>query len=162
TGGSMRLYSVNYAGHAPICLNDRSAFSGVTASPPDFAGLYPQAYCAGGTYNSTSLGNSALIAGGFRNNVFEGGDIALGASNKIYGSVIAGDILTTTGSTEVTGQIIVAAQDPSSTQTTWSGSTTVHMSEDHEDFDPDANPFDDSDGAAGTNSDAKLLWSRYL
>ena len=164
TGGSMRVYSINYAGYAPICANDRSAVSGATASPADFAGMYPRAWCntQAGTLNPATLGNSALIAGGYRNGSFEGGDIALGASNQIFGSVIAGNVLGTNGNTDVTGRIIVAAQDPSATQTRWTGSTTVRIPTDIPNFDPGTSPFDPPTPTPGTSTEVRISWTRYL
>ena len=171
TGGSMRIYSVNYAGYAAICTNNRSSYTGATASPADFAGLVPTAYCntGAGTLSPSTLGNAALIAGGYRNGVFQGGNIALGASNQIFGSVIAGNVLSTNGNTDVTGVVIVAAQSPTATETRWTGSTTIRIPENIPDFDPGATPFDPpatpSDPPAptqGTRTEARVRWSRYL
>lgn len=164
TGGSLRVYSLNFAGYNPVCANNRSGIQGATASPADFAGLYPRAWCnlQTGQMNPSTLGNSSMIAGGFRNGTFVGGDITLGSSNQILGSVIAGNILRTGGETKVTGRIIVAAQDPSATQTQLGGSTSVDLRLDIPTFDPGATPFDPPVETPGTSTGVRLFWTRYL
>lgn len=165
TGGSMKTYSVNYAGKNVVCNNDRSEF-GLTG-PADFNGLYPLTSCQNGQFQPAQIGNTALVAGGYLNGTFRGGDISLGASNNIFGSVLAGNTLKTSGSTSVTGQIVVAAQSPTATETVWSGSTTVHMSTEREDFDPTDNPFEEDEeadtgtGEAPEGSLVRVLWTRY-
>ena len=56
---SLRVYSLNFAGYNPVCANNRSGIQGATASPADFAGLYPRAWCnlQTGQMNPSTLGN---------------------------------------------------------------------------------------------------------
>lgn len=160
TIGSIKVYSINYAGYTAICSNDRSAY-GQTASS-DFAGMYPSNYCNTTSQQmiSSSLGNAAMIAGGYKDGVFVGGKIDLAASNEIFGNIIVGDVITTTGSSTVYGQVTVAAQGATSTTTTWRGSTTVDTSTTRTGYDPSALPCMST--SCQSNATAKVLWSRYL
>lgn len=160
TIGSIKVYSINYAGYTAICSNNRTAF-GQTASS-DFAGMYPTDYCNTTSQQmvSSTLGNAALIAGGYKDGVFVGGKIDLAASNDIFGNVIVGDVITTTGSSTVYGQVTVAAQGASSIKTEWKGSTTVDTSATRTGYDPSALPCMST--TCQSNAKAKVLWSRYL
>lgn len=160
TAGSMVIYSLNYAGYTAICTNNRTAY-GQTASS-DFTGMYPTNYCNTTTQQlfSTSLGNAALIAGGYQSGVFVGGTINLGASNQVYGSLFAGDVVNTSGNSSVYGQITVAAQGSGTTTTTWRGTTRVEMPSNITGYDPTAQPcMANCPTNTGTTT---ILWSRYL
>lgn len=155
TSGSTTLYSVNYAGLGPICNN---TFNGATVSS-NFAGYSPQAFCNGGAFVSQPIGNVALTAGGYTStDLYVGGDISLGSSNDVYGSVVAGNLLTTGGSTKVHGTITVAAlRSPGST--IWSGSTGLDFTNLPSGYNPDDIPC--TDECSPTESEAKFLWGRY-
>lgn len=160
TSGSHRTFAVNYAGYAQTCANTY------------YTGLVPTNFCdsASGQLKSNSLGNIALLAGSYSGNSFSGGNINLGASSKIYGSVVAGNLLQTGGDTLVNGYITAAHQGGGSNN--WTGSTTIDLRNLPDSFDPGAIPdmgggsqpcqTDCEPSGEGQASQAKLLWSRYL
>lgn len=166
TGGSSKTYAVNYAGYAGVCLN-QTVYG--RASSTKFTGLYPKAYCEdpadvlAGELKPQPLGNAAFIAGGYKNGVFQGGRVNLTASNEVFGSIIAGNELTTSGSTTVHGQVYVAAQGADTT-VNWRGSTTIDLSNLPETFDPGIVPCMGACSTSGGNTAAtsRIFWSRYL
>ncbi|MCY1340980.1 hypothetical protein D9M68_268530 [compost metagenome] len=159
TRGSHRTWSVNFAGYAETC---NSAF---------YSGLYPSNFCNIGTQKlkSNALGNIGLLAGGYVGSAFNGGNIALGASTQVYGSVIAGNALETNGQSLIKGYVTVAKQG-NATGTDWRGNTTIDLENLPESFDPGGIPGmggeDPCQGDCGQEgeqtSQATLLWSRYL
>ena len=163
TSGGMTTYAINYAGYAAICQNNRSGFSDVAAAP-SFDGMYPTAYCdlANGTMEGVSLGNVALTAGGFVGGSYVGGDISIGASNEIYGAVIAGNTLATTGSSDVHGQIIAAALGNPDSSNRWRGSTRVVFPDDRDGYNPTGNPYNPGGGGnPPIPAGAYLSWTRH-
>ncbi|UVE17293.1 FapA family protein [Pseudomonas sp. LS44] len=161
---SHRTFAINFAGYANICT---STF---------YAPLFPTNFCdtAAQQLKPNALGNIALLAGGFVGNTFSGGNINLGASSKIYGSVIAGNLLQTGGDTMINGQVTAASQGGAGSNN-WSGRTTIDLRNLPSGYDPgdipdmgggtqpcqtDCDPSADS--PSGQISQAKLLWSRYL
>lgn len=166
TAGQSTTYAVNYAGYAGVCLNE--SVNG-RASSTNFTGLYPKAYCenpAGelaGVLMPQSLGNAAFIAGGYKDGVFQGGLVNLTAGNEVFGSVIAGNDLATSGNTTVHGQVYVAAQGTDTT-VSWKGSTTIDLSNLPATFDPSIVPCIGSCSTSGGSNaaTARIFWSRYL
>ncbi|CAD5108231.1 hypothetical protein [Zestomonas carbonaria] len=160
TSGDHRTWAVNYAGYAQVCAN---AYYGE---------LYPGNFCDPARQNlkANALGNIALLAGGYSGSTFSGGDIDLGASTRIYGSVIAGDLLQTGGDTMVNGHVTAAGLGGSSSN--WAGNTIIDLRDLPPGFDPGLIPEMTAGGQpcvtdcepTGTNqtSQATLLWSRYL
>lgn len=148
TKGSSRPYAVNYAGYANVCNN------------ADYTPHYPTNICniSTSTFNSTRIGDVALLAGSYTNGTFSGGIIDLGASNEVHGDVVAGDVLTTGGNTTIYGQLTVAHQSNSTMTTKMQGKTTIIL-----DSPPDTYI---GDGLSGnetmTTPNAAVLWSRYL
>lgn len=159
TGGNMEVYSLNYAGYSAICNNDRSAYG--LSNNPDFANIYPTNYCNTTTqqFVSNTLGNAALIAGGYKDGVFVGGTVDLGASNKIYGNILAGDIVSTTGSTTIYGQVTAGGQNTSTTSTTWRGSTRIEIPSNVPTYNPGALPC--MANCPSSSNQSTVLWSRY-
>jgi len=170
TSGSLKIFSPNYAGYTPVCTDSRSASPyGITVDYR-LSGLWPSDLCqADDTYAPNAIGNTALMAGGVdASGVYVGGDISLGASNAIYGNVIAGNILDATGNTTVVGSVQVAnlRSTAGSTTTTWRGSTTIDLTNIPSTFTPGLLPCmggtcttsGNPTGSAG----ARIRWSRYL
>lgn len=166
TKGNSTSYAVNYAGYAGVCANQTS---NGRASVARFAGMYPLDYCNTSTSSMTyqALGNAVFIAGGYKNGAFQGGNISLGSSNEVFGSVIAGNQLQTGGSTTVHGQVYTAAQGTTTTND-FKGSLTIDVS-----HLPANTTFKDNEikcmgdcattgGGTGTPASARVYWSRYL
>lgn len=170
TGGSLKVYSVNYAGLYPVCknandTNTSSSTYNIYPSPYSrFNGLYPTAFCSGSTFVSPapSIGNIAFMAGGYEGASYIGGDITLGASNQIYGSVLSGNSLTTGGSTYVHGYISVAALR--GTSANWGGSTTIDLNNLPSTYNPGDTPCTSNcpSPPVTTPIQAIVRWARYL
>lgn len=126
TSGSHVLYAPNYAGYSTVCTN-----TGFTLRPANLCDFT----------NSKLLelptANIAYLSGAYKNGSYTGGDITLGASNHVYGSVIAGNHLNTGGSTTVHGYVSAGRCDSISNGScvkpaglaghTWNGSTTIDL-----------------------------------
>lgn len=170
TSGLVRLYSVNYAGFDIMCKAN-----GVSATYKSmFEDQIPTNLCdmAQQKYIPLDVGNIGIAAGGFNpadNGDFSGGIVNVGANNKIFGMVLAGDNLVSGGQTEIYGQVTAAGQNIESTQGNFlGGNTTLDMTRGSETYNPSKIP--DMSGGAGPSlpppptppSGARLLWSKYL
>ncbi|RQO58649.1 hypothetical protein DBR47_13240 [Paucibacter sp. KBW04] len=96
TQGNHTSYAVNYADYALICAGSR------------YASTLPSNFCSGGRFKAQSVGNICFGAGGLLNGTYRGGRISLGANVRVYGDVLAGDVLDTSGSTVIHGYIAAA------------------------------------------------------
>ncbi|MFV8547371.1 hypothetical protein ACNRD9_04560, partial [Ralstonia pseudosolanacearum] len=108
-----------------------------------------------------AIGNIALLAGGYQNNTFAGGNIVLGASNSIFGNILAGGILDTSGNTSIQGYITVGNQGSSSAGSSWGASTTIDVSQLPSTFNPTQIPNGTTSGSSSKPS-VNVLWTRYL
>ncbi len=161
-GNKTNVSAINYNGYETTCTNQI---------------FYPTNLCDidKKTLTKNSTANIALLAGGYKGDVFSGGTITLqGGMDKsiLNGSVIAGDTLVINGSPTIRGYITTAGQGTGAVQK-WTGSFTIdvtnlpesYMSED--DNLPPSNGSDDGGGGSNGNgnggtSKAEILWSRYL
>lgn len=128
-GGNITIKSPNYAGYANICTNSK------------FSALYPTNFCntSQKSLYSLAIGNIALLAGGYNSSgTYIGGTINLVSWNDVYGSVLAGNLFTTGGSTRVHGYIAVAATIGSTTS--WGNSTVIDLSNLPSTYDPTTIP----------------------
>lgn len=174
TSGQLATYAINYAAaydnktprSNAVCKNE---FGSATYTA--FSGLYPTNFCsAAGTFTPSPIGNLGLLAGGYDpddnpNNsktVYSGGVITLAAGNEIFGTVAAGNLLKTSGSTTIHGYISAAGlmQAPNVTNNL-GGKTEVNLNNLPDTYKPGEIP-DMSGGAAGVTAESKVLWSRYL
>lgn len=149
TSGSTVVHALNYGGASEQCSNAA------------FPALYPTNFCSAGAYTPSAIGNVALLAGGYQNNTFSGGNISLGASNSIFGDILAGGILSTGGSTSIQGYITVANQGGNSSGSAWGASTTIDVSQLPSTFNPGQIPNQTTGGSNGTPS-VSVVWTRYL
>lgn len=166
TSGSHKTYAMNYAGYAATCQNQYP-----TDKTTDFAGMYPTNYCdlSAGTLKANAIGNAAFLAGGYVGSTFSGGNITLGASTEVFGSVIAGDLLGTGGSSTVHGYVTAAGQG-AGTVNAWGGSTTIDLRNLPSTFSPGKIPSMDNSGSgtgsgsggAAARASASIHWARYL
>ncbi len=147
TAGNNATYAVNYAAYANTCTN--------TAFPR----LVPTNFCKAGDTSKlqpVAAGNIAFGAGGLVGTSYRGGNINLSASNHVYGSVLAGDVLTTSGSTVVHGYVSAASLGTNTADSSLGASTSIDLRNLPSGFDPG--------NTAATVSEpfsASLLWSRY-
>lgn len=161
TSGAHKTYAMNFSGYSAIC---RSLYP--SGSSADFKDLYPTNYCdqTSETLKPNAVGNAAFVAGGFEQEIFSGGNISLGASTEVFGSVIAGDVLETSGSTIIHGFILAAGQGKTSPNT-WNGSTTIDLRNLPKGYTPGAIPDVGSKGntAGGSTGkpDVSVKWLRY-
>ncbi|WP_314409509.1 hypothetical protein [Pseudomonas kuykendallii] len=156
TSGSDKVSAINYSGYTLTCQNNT------------FSGLYPVNYCGtDGALIGNPVGNIGLLAGGYINGAYSGGIINLGASTEVFGSVIAGDTLLTSGNSTVHGYVTAAGLG-SSTSNDWGGSLTIDLTNLPAGYNPGGIPDMDNctsncDGGHGSAAaSAELLWSRYL
>jgi hypothetical protein len=165
SSGSLKTYALNQAGYQIVCnnvfpVNPNTAFSG----------LYPTNFCnvGEGKMIPNSLGNIALLAGGYNpaNNsdgtksVYTGGYITLRAGNYINGTVLAGNLLSTSGSTYIYGYVSASGlKNLESEENTMGGSTTIDLTGIPNGADPGKVP--DMSGSPQQPSSV-VLWSRYL
>lgn len=151
TSGSHTIESINFAGYNDSCTT------------ANFADFYATNLCKNGQLEYNALANVALISGGYVDDVFEGGDITLGASTEVYGSVIAGNLLYSGGKTKIYGYLTVANQSESTDGSDFHGSTTIDLSSLPEVYNPSdvvSGGVEDNNGSSSTT--VTQLWSRYL
>jgi len=110
------------------------------------------------------MGNTALMAGSYETGYtdaahFRGGNINLEASNVIFGNVIAGNLLTTGGSTTIYGRVATSRQSGEGINTL-KGSTTIDLSRES----GTGNQI--NTGNQNNNNNAtprtKIMWTRYI
>lgn len=150
TSGKHIIQSPNYAGYDAVCHT--SNFSDFNASN----------LCGSGELTYNALANVALLAGGYQTDVFYGGDITLDASTDVYGSVVAGNLLYTGGSTTIYGYLTIAHQSGNDDSSSFKGSTTIDLSNLPAVYNPDEIIAGDDGGASGSTTKVTQLWSRYL
>lgn len=156
TSGSHKTWATNYGGYSVNCPNSL------------YPSIYPTNLCdrTAQTLVANSLGNIALLAGGYVGSTFSGGIIKLGASTEIFGSIVAGDQFSTSGNTTTHGYITAAALG-TATQHTWEGSLHMDLTGLPAGYDPGDTPInggDEDEECTDTSctSQASVLWTRYL
>ena len=169
TGGSLEVYAVNYAGYDGKRGTTTYAPTGICVNS-NFPALYPIDYCGtdGSAFTSpdTVIGNYALLAGSYATNGnYVGGNIVLGASNKIYGSVLAGNSYGSGGSTTIRGSITALSQGSGSHY--GAGSTTIDLRDLPTGYEPIIDPCKLNGTCATaptgtTEFKAAVHWTRYL
>ena len=167
TANSHKTQAINYAGYDIICDNDFPV-----NQSNNFTELYPTNFCdvSTNTLSGSSLGNIALLAGGNNPNTggaYEGGDITLGASTEIFGTILAGNYLFTEGSTTVHGYVSASG---SGAEIVGQGnelgsSTTIDLTGLPETYNPEFIPEMgqvSSCEVPGDSTIARTFWTKYL
>lgn len=170
TSGNHQNYAPNYAGYSGVYESKRYAPNGICDNPvlPNT----PAQFClVDGTFKedaASGLGNYAYMAGSEVGADYIGGNIALGASTKSHGNVLAGNEFNSGGNTEVHGYITAYAQG-SQYFNSMGGSTKIVLDDLPPTFTPGAEISPGQGGGGGTPSAgtgeldrAVLVWSRYL
>lgn len=162
TAGSTTVTSLNYGGYNNTCLAN---YQGTLTL---FTGLYPKNFCktSDASLIANALGNPALTAGGFDpsmgGTIYSGGDIKLGASTVIYGTVLAGDTLNTAGgNTTVRGYITAAALTTDVDPNILGGTTIIDLTGLPSTYTPSVIPDMTTPPPADPDV-ARVLWSRFL
>lgn len=133
TSGSMIMFSPNYVSEAYTCRGEATTVEGVSlpalSSSQLSAGYYGKQLCSGSPAASKAadIANVSVLAGGFINDVFSGGNISLGASSKVYGIILAGQYFKSSGSTTVAGFIFAGKQGSEVGKNQEGASTTVKL-----------------------------------
>lgn len=161
-GTSITLQAPNYAGATLVCNSAALGYSRPTNLCSSSTALIPAA-----------IGNIALLAGSCTNattvalcqSTYSGGDISLGAQSTVYGNVIAGNLLNTSGQSLIVGSLSAAGLGDTKKGSKFSGGTTIDLSslKDHPDFstgDNNSNSGSTSTGSGTTTATVK--WARYL
>lgn len=152
TGANNVTSAVNHAGYQAVCANQ------------SFPGLTPSQLCDLGrqVMKASQVGNIGMLAGSYRNGVtFVGGVIDLTANITVNGSILAGDVLRTGGSTVVRGFITTAGQGGGNNANALSASTTLDMSNLPAGYDP-GNTDPGQGGTGAGSARAVIRFSRYL
>lgn len=174
TAGGTSVYAPNYAGYSGRVGGVQYAPTGVCENSY-FPGLYPTDLCdkAAAKYLQTGLeglGNYAMLAGSRSDENYAdlasyvGGNITLGSSAYIYGSVKAGNEFTSGGSTTVHGYVTALAQGTAA-KNSMGGSTTFDLRNLPKTMDPGGGkPGTPGTGGESTdpNAQVQVQWSRYL
>lgn len=174
TGGSTTVYALNYAGYNGRADGVQYAPTGICENS-HFPGLYPTDFCdkTGAKYLQAGLdglGNYAMMAGSRNDDNYTdqagyiGGNIALGSSVNIYGSIKAGNEFSSGGSTTVRGFVTALALG-SVFKNSMGGSTTFDLRSLPKTLQPGGGkPGTPGTGGGSTNPNAQvqLKWSRYL
>ena len=132
--GGNDTYAPNFVGAAAAC-NGQAYTPPATSSGASVASLsslsmsatnYATQLCtSGGALTAATMANNALVAGGYSNGVYAGGSVNVSAST-VLGSILAGDMLTTSGSTYVAGSLYNGALGgASNAKNTLSGGSTI-------------------------------------
>ncbi|WP_377004265.1 hypothetical protein [Coralloluteibacterium thermophilus] len=175
TGGSVSVYALAYAGYDGTRTADgatgRYAPNGICTHPA-FPGRHPADYCDTAARalrdpGNAGLGHYALLAGSYdAAGRYVGGDVVLGASNRIFGSLLAGNRYSSGGDSTIHGSI--SALSLSVAAHRMSGSTTIDLRNLPTGYRPIVPPC----AATGTCPEppaaepdafeAAVLWTRYL
>lgn len=157
-GGSVVLYSPNYAGATLVCNTQYAMPTNLCSSSSALI--------------QTSIGNAALLAGSCVDPTsvetcaanYTGGNITLGASAKVYGNVIAGNLFNTNGNTTIVGGFSAAALGNSTSSSKVGGSTTIDLTslDDHGDFTPGVPTPEENTSNNNSTPIATIKWARYL
>lgn len=174
TSGSLTLYAPTFAGPTggSQAGGQSTTYQGM-CNNTDFPGRKPTQFCKDdGTFDysaSSNAGHFAMMAGSCSNescSPYIGGDITLGSSNNLYGSIKAGNQFSSGGSSTIHGYITALALGTASNM--MNGSTTIDLRNLPTGFDPGGGTGSEngSEGGSGDNSEmessSQILWSRYL
>lgn len=158
-GGSVTLYAPNYAGDAKVCQLD-SVYK------------VQSNLCSSGKLTNLPVANIALLAGSCTDDSsvmtcqgsYNGGTITIGQSAKVYGNIIAGNILNTGGSTTIYGSVLAAALGNAGSGSNLQGSTKIDfngISDEQTTITLPNNSANESEDEVATEK-VKIKWARYL
>lgn len=168
TSGGHKTSAINYVGYDAICNLNYPENKNTTG---DFDDLFPTNLC---DKNSSKLiynpvANMALVAGGKGpGGTYSGGDIEIGSSNEINGTILAGKNLLTSGSTIVRGYVSATSQTgrvAGLADNQLGASTQILLDDLPAGYNPEIIPPmdipEDNEDRAGKGL-SELVWARYL
>lgn len=180
TAASHKTYGLNFVGYDGYTSTDSSVPSsasgvcvGLSALSSNFTDLYPTNFCdvSNNTFLTNSLGNIALLAGGNNPNAgdaYEGGNITLGASTEIFGTILAGNYLFTEGDTTVHGYVSASGSGAEiiGEQNELGSSTTIDLRQLPDTFDRNIIPEMGQESSCEIPADdseiSRTFWTKYL
>lgn len=158
-GGSVTLYAPNYAGDAKVCQLD-SVYK------------VQSNLCSSGKLTNLPVANIALLAGSCTDDSsimtcqgsYNGGTITIGQSAKVYGNIIAGNILNTGGSTTIYGSVLAAALGNARSGSSLQGSTKIDLTglTDNQLTITVPNGEDEQAEGETITQTVKIKWARYI
>lgn len=163
-GTSIVLKAPNYLGTNGVCNTSFNMPTNLCTSTTEMT--------------KASVGNVALLAGSCNDASslttckasYQGGTIKLTSSATIYGNIIAGNILETSGNTTVKGAILVAGLGNIGAGSKLGASTTIDfngLKDDHPDFSVEVPTTGGGSNDSGNNTGSgtagtTIKWARYL
>ena len=158
-GGSVTLYAPNYAGDTKVCQLD-SVYK------------VQSNLCSSGRLTNLPIANIALLAGSCTDDSsvmacqgsYNGGTITIQRSAKVYGNIIAGNILETGGSTTIYGSVLAAALGNAGSGSSLNGSTTIDFtgkSDEQTTITLPNNEANESEDEVAPEK-VKIKWARYI
>ena len=172
TSGSHITYAPNYVGYD----GQQTTTSGASVTLPQgvckhsaFPQLQPAQFCTPpDTYTALDVGNYAFMAGSRADedwpnlHSYQGGDITLGASSRVYGNVKAGNQFISGGSTTIHGYASALALGVS-VRNSMGGSTTFDLRNLPASFTPGSPGTlpEEEGGISGSYGTMQMQWSRY-
>ncbi len=168
TSGGHKTSAINYVGYDAICNLNYPENKNTTG---DFDDLFPTNLCdkANNKLIYNPIANIALVAGGTKpDGNYSGGDIDIGASNVINGTILAGKNLITNGSTTVRGYVSATSQigkEPGLDNNRLGGATQILLDDLPAGYNPEIVPPmdepEDNEDRAGKGL-SELVWARHL
>ncbi len=178
TGGEFRGVSANYGGYDEMCLmKGAKAKNGSAGYNAVFKKYWPTNLCdtAKKDYLPIPTGNIGIAAGGYDPDIvprtYTGGNIELAQNTVVFGTILAGNLLTTTGQIVVHGYVSAAAKKQKGvSDNILGGNTTIDLSALTKHYDPTKIPDMDVPACAtgcappaeGSTERSQLVWSKYL
>lgn len=168
TSGGHKTSAINYIGFDAICNLNYPENKNTTGN---FDDLFPTNLCdkANSKLIYNPIANIALVAGGKKpGGSYGGGNIELGSSNQINGTILAGKNLHTNGQTVVRGYVSATSQtgkEAGTDNNSLGGNTSILLDQLPAGYNPELippmdEPEDDQDRAGKGLSE--LVWARYL
>ncbi|GGP20480.1 hypothetical protein [Silvimonas iriomotensis] len=164
TSGSDVVYAPAYAGYNGVVNGTTYAPTGICVNN-NFASRWPTNLCTPAAspttfnYSATAVANYAFLAGSATNGVYSGGNVSLGSSTVVYGSILANNQFNSNGSTTVYGYVTASG---STAANSLGASTTINLSALPPAYQPGAGVGTGGGSSAATAVTSKVLWTRYL
>lgn len=168
TSGGHKTSAINYVGYDAICNLNYPENKNTTG---DFENLFPTNLCdkTNSKLIYNPIANIALVAGGKGpGGAYSGGNIDIGSSNEINGTILAGKNLLTSGSTIVRGYVSATSQTgrvAGLADNKLGASTQILLNNLPAGYNPEMIPpmtvSQDNEDRAGKGL-SKLVWARHL